>query len=282
MNLRHLHLTTILGLILLCAISVNAQSWNIVPITVAQGTFTALDTFGVALTGTYCNDPALGETGLPPNPPAGVFDARFVDHRDPACLDQGQRLHVQVCNTSEADTFQLAFQKGDGAYSFVFTWSAGLASAWTSLVLQDALTGTFVNVDMLTNTTTTITLTFVSAVNIIGVPLVCESSVERDNDLLPGQFSLNQNYPNPFNPSTTIKFAMEKSAFADVAVYDILGRKIATLASEELTPGFYTTTWNGTDDRGVPAASGVYYVRMTATNGRDISFSDVRKLLLMK
>ena len=91
-----------------------------------------------------------------------------------------------------------------------------------------------------------------------------------------------QNYPNPFNPSTTIKFSIATTAFADVAVFDVLGRRIATLSSEELKPGYYTTTWNGLDNNGASVSSGVYYVRMAATGEQNVNFSAVQKLLLMK
>ena len=284
MNLRNLQLTAILFLLIFSSVMYGQ---NIVPITVTQVANTATDTFGVCNEATYCTDAALGESELPPKPPTGVFDIRFVDHRDPTCLGQGQRLHLQACSTTEADTFQLSFQKGDGAYSFVVSWPAGLSSSWSSLIITDALGLGFVNVDMLTNTSTpAITQSFITALNIIGTPSACVNcltSVDREvNNVLPTRFALNQNYPNPFNPSTTIKFSIEKTAFADIAVFDVLGRRIATLAAEELNPGFYTTTWNGTDHNGVAVSSGVYYVRMVATGGQNVNFSAVQKLLLMK
>ena len=275
MNLRRFQLLAVV----LCVFAFSGIMFgqHIVPITVTQVANVGLDTLGYDSTATYCLDLGLGESELPPKPPAGVFDARFVDHRDPPCMGQGQRLHLQG---AALDTFQLSFQKGDGAYSFVISWPAGLDSDWDALNLYDGLTGTFISVNMLTSTQVTVTLTFVSSVNIIGAPKI--SAVAPDNDLIPGTFALNQNYPNPFNPSTTIKFSVAKSSFADVAVFDVLGRRIATLASEEMKPGFYTTTWNGADDNGVAVSSGVYYVRMVATGGQNVNFSAVQKLLLMK
>ncbi len=278
MNLRRLQLLAVV----LCVFAFSGimSGQLIVPLTITQVANTAADTFGVANGATYCLDPLLGESELPPKPPTGVFDVRFVDHRDTLCMGQGQRLHLQLPDSTVLDTFQLAFQKGDGAYNFNVSWPAGLSANWKTLIITDALGLNLINVDMLTATSVTVTQSFISALNIIGTPIL--TAIAPDNDLVPSSFSLKQNYPNPFNPSTTIKFSVATSAFADVAVYDVLGRRIATLASEDMRPGFYTTTWNGADNNGVAVSSGVYYVRMTATGGQNVNFSAVQKLLLMK
>jgi hypothetical protein len=287
MNLRRLQLTVLLVALFVFAIPAISQTGeNLIFISVTQVANTSNDNVcGVKTGGTYCTDAGLGETGLPPKPPAGVFDVRFVDHRPDPCLDQGQKLHLQEYEAKE-DTFQLAFQKGDGAYNFVISWTGSqLASQWSALRIEDGLGLGLINVNMLTDPDhqITVTQTFIGAVNIIGTPIVSPvSGVTPVNSLIPDAFALNQNYPNPFNPSTTIKFAVEKASSVDVAVFDILGKRIATLASEELNPGFYTTTWNGMDDNGIAVSSGVYYVRMTATDGKNINFSDVNKLVLMK
>jgi hypothetical protein len=55
-------------------------------------------------------------------------------------------------------------------------------------------------------------------------------------------------------------------------VYDILGRDVATLVNEKMSPGVYTVTWNATR-----LSSGIYFVRLQAGN-----FSAVRKVVLMK
>ena len=257
-------------------------NWRI-PITVTHVANIGLDTLGYDSAATYCTDPLLGETELPPKPPLGVFDTRFVDSRDGAsCLGQGQRLHLQAKEFG-LDTFQLTFQKGDpvGTNTWSVSWPAGLSDSWKSLRLTDAIGIGAYDVDMLTTTSVTITQAFITAVNIVGEPDGV-TAVAPENDLIPGTFRLQQNYPNPFNPSTTIKFAVAKASFADVAVFDVLGRRIATLASEDLKPGYYTTTWNGSDDNGVAVSSGVYYVRMVASGDQNVNFSAVQKLLLMK
>ncbi len=240
-----IHRLRVLAVILcVCAFSdaLHSQIFSSVPITITQGVNTGRDTFGLAHSATYCLDSLLGEMELPPKPPTGVFDARFVDHRDTPCLGQGLRLDIQYfCIT---DTFQLAFQKGDGPYTFKISWPAGLNNgSWWRLDLTDAFGLGLVNVNMLTDSSVTITQSFISSVNIIG-GIICEG-VKPGDDLPPSSFSLLQNYPNPFNPSTTIEFTVAKLAFIDVSVYDLLGRRTATLASGELQPGLYTRSWNG-------------------------------------
>ena len=76
---------------------------------------------------------------------------------------------------------------------------------------------------------------------------------------IPETFSLSQNYPNPFNPSTSIRYALPFSANVELAVYDMLGRKIATLVDEEQTAGWKESVWN---TNGV--SSGIYFYRLHA------------------
>lgn len=76
---------------------------------------------------------------------------------------------------------------------------------------------------------------------------------------------LAQNYPNPFNPMTRIEFSLEKPGKVDIAVYDIAGRLVTNLLSEDRAAGDQFVTWNGLTRSGAPAASGQYrYVMKTA------------------
>jgi hypothetical protein len=79
-----------------------------------------------------------------------------------------------------------------------------------------------------------------------------------DNVNLPISTTLEQNYPNPFNASTNIKFNLVKQSEINLTVYDLLGRKVATLASGILPAGQKTINWNGIDANGQQVASGMY------------------------
>jgi cyanophycinase len=85
----------------------------------------------------------------------------------------------------------------------------------------------------------------------------------------PRAFQLYQNFPNPFsskarsrlagNPATTIRFSLSKRAFVKLAVYDVLGREINSLAEGEFNPGEHTVRFNANK-----LPSGVYFYRLQA------------------
>jgi hypothetical protein len=293
MNLKILRLTLVVAVALLTLAASNSFAQNnyaIVPITARDnGTGVAVDTLGVHLNATYCFDGTLSPGGfteeeLPPKPPTGVFDFRFTEHRSgSSCMGVGSRVHIQ--EPAKLDTFKIEFQASDGGYPFKFSWgsfASWIASDWESLVMVDGFGGILVNVNMKVDTSVTVSNTLINALFIIGKSNAAGTlDVDREGDLVPQRFELQQNYPNPFNPSTTVKFAIEKTAFADVAVYNVIGQKVKTLAAEVLNPGYYTAMWNGTDENGQAVTSGVYFVRMVAT-GDGAEFSDLRKLLLVK
>jgi hypothetical protein len=81
---------------------------------------------------------------------------------------------------------------------------------------------------------------------------------------VPLSYGLSQNYPNPFNPSTGITYAVPKKARVRIEVYSLTGKRIRTLVDEDRVPGEYAAAWDGLDDAGRKAVSGVYFCRMTA------------------
>jgi len=81
---------------------------------------------------------------------------------------------------------------------------------------------------------------------------------------LPVEFTVSQAYPNPFNPSTVIGYSLPHESRVELAVYDMLGRRIAVLAEGIIGAGSHTAVWNGTDSDGRTVSSGVYFYRLTA------------------
>ncbi|MCB1184629.1 T9SS type A sorting domain-containing protein [bacterium] len=75
---------------------------------------------------------------------------------------------------------------------------------------------------------------------------------------------LDQNYPNPFNPSTTIRFDLPRGGDVKLAVYDARGRLVRRLVDGRLGAGPQAVLWDGTDEGGRDAASGVYLYRLEA------------------
>ena len=106
------------------------------------------------------------------------------------------------------------------------------------------------------------------------------TEVKEITALQPKVFSLQQNYPNPFNPSTRISFDLPSKSFVSLKIFDLIGREVATLVSEELSAGSYAKQWNATR-----LPSGVYFYRLQArqtSGGQTGSFIDTKKLILLK
>ena len=97
------------------------------------------------------------------------------------------------------------------------------------------------------------------------------TAVELTNDL-PTDYQLYQNYPNPFNPTTIINYSIPAVEFAQLKIYDVLGKEITTLVNEQKSPGNYQVEFNA---NGLP--SGIYFYQLHAG-----SFISTKKMLLMK
>lgn len=80
--------------------------------------------------------------------------------------------------------------------------------------------------------------------------------------------TLRQNYPNPFNPLTKIEFALERPGNVDISVFDIAGRRIASLHHGELGAGDHHVTWNGKTDNGLPVSAGQYRYVLRTSSGQ--------------
>jgi hypothetical protein len=89
---------------------------------------------------------------------------------------------------------------------------------------------------------------------------------------MPSTYLLQQNYPNPFNPSTTISFSIPTSEFVTLKVYDILGREVTTLVSENLNAGYHSLKFDAGN-----FSSGVYFYKLQAGK-----YSETKKMLLSK
>jgi ligand-binding sensor domain-containing protein len=88
----------------------------------------------------------------------------------------------------------------------------------------------------------------------------------REKGESPAPFAITGNFPNPFNPSTTISFSLSAPGKVTLSVYDITGRKVRELISDRVYRpyGTYRIVWDGKDDKGMPASSGVYITHLRA------------------
>ncbi|MDE3056603.1 MAG: T9SS type A sorting domain-containing protein [Bacteroidota bacterium] len=97
-------------------------------------------------------------------------------------------------------------------------------------------------------------------------------SAVRTHREAPSGFALEQNYPNPFNPTTAIRFRTSEISHVTLAVYNLLGDKVATLVNEEKSPGTYQVQFDGSR-----LSSGVYFYTLRSGN-----YTATKRLLLMK
>ncbi len=118
---------------------------------------------------------------------------------------------------------------------------------------------------------------YLAVYNPDGINGLTDINFSKDN--LPKDFYLSQNYPNPFNPTTTIQYSLPNvgqlaklSYTVTLKVYEVLGRKVATLANKKQSPGNYEVTFNASS-----LPSGIYFYKLTAGN-----FTNVKKMILMK
>ena len=94
---------------------------------------------------------------------------------------------------------------------------------------------------------------------------------------IPKDFTLHQNYPNPFNPVTTINYDLPQQTYVNLMIYDILGREVVKLVSEEMPVGYKTIIWNSRNNYGDPVSAGIYFYHIQTKD-----FVKTRKMVLLK
>ncbi len=85
-------------------------------------------------------------------------------------------------------------------------------------------------------------------------------------------YFMKQNYPNPFNPTTTIEFGIPKQEFVSLKVYDMLGREVSTLVSQNLNQGVYKYTFQTSG-----LSSGMYFYVLNSG-----TFKQTKQMVLIK
>ncbi|MFH1893188.1 MAG: T9SS type A sorting domain-containing protein [Candidatus Zixiibacteriota bacterium] len=94
--------------------------------------------------------------------------------------------------------------------------------------------------------------------------------------VLPTQFTVTQNFPNPFNPVTEILLSLPHASDWSVTIYNIAGQKVRSYKGSSAA-GEVSVIWDGFDETGGDAASGIYFYRVSAGD-----FSVTKKMVLMK
>jgi hypothetical protein len=90
-----------------------------------------------------------------------------------------------------------------------------------------------------------------------------------EKSLAPDITGLGRPYPNPSSSSVSIPFVTGTSnGDVQIAVYDLMGKRIRVVARDYFEPGFHTVYWDGSDEQGNRVSQGIYIYRLE-TAGRD-------------
>ncbi|MGB6123268.1 MAG: T9SS type A sorting domain-containing protein, partial [Bacteroidota bacterium] len=107
------------------------------------------------------------------------------------------------------------------------------------------------------------------------------TEVHVENGVTPQVFSLSQNYPNPFNPTTRIRFSIPDAGArlaVTLEIFDMLGRRVATLFRGTLEPGTHEEQFDASD-----LPSGVYFYRLSAQSPAGLEvFRRTERMVLLK
>ncbi len=167
---------------------------------------------------------------LPPLPPRGVMDIRFMNNKNRANLN-------------------------DGPANFRFS------SVKFPLKIQ--ITGKALRLKGLNNQPEKI-ITLADG-DYISISETEAAGLQIESVSLPTEFALQQNYPNPFNPETNISFSLPAESDVSLVIYDILGSRVKTLINKKLIAGNYSVKFNAGD-----LSSGIYFYHLSASDYSDI------------
>ncbi|MCC6962137.1 MAG: T9SS type A sorting domain-containing protein [candidate division Zixibacteria bacterium] len=106
----------------------------------------------------------------------------------------------------------------------------------------------------------------------VGVDDGSDNASER-----PAALRLTPPHPNPFNSAVSWQVDISEAEWVSVTIHDILGREVRELAATAFSAGSHSFEWDGTDNAGEQAATGVYFLRVT-----NATVSKTMKLLLLR
>jgi photosystem II stability/assembly factor-like uncharacterized protein len=243
------------------------ESGNVVAAESALHSITVTDKLGRTQTLYFGADPdrlvPVALYDMPPVPPAGAFDARFESS------EGGTMAKTHAGVTTDPVQYAIAIQSD--AYPLTITWKVNGGSA--SYELADGQDGKVFRAKEMTGDGS-ITISNAS-VNKLLVKLVGDGQ-------LPKEYALSQNYPNPFNPSTSVKYALPVDSRVTMEIYNVIGQRVNSLMGGDQPAGYHSIEWNGLGSHGQQLASGVYFLQMTAKGVNGATFTQLRKMMLMK
>ena len=109
----------------------------------------------------------------------------------------------------------------------------------------------------------------------VGVPL--ETGIP---DVDTSRVTLGSPHPNPFEQNTTLSYSIATQAHVSARVVDVAGRVVRTLIDRTVDPGEHVLSWDGRNDSGARAASGVYFVLLESLDGSKTEEAKQKLILL--
>lgn len=103
------------------------------------------------------------------------------------------------------------------------------------------------------------------------------SRPEEGRAVLPRTSSITSAYPNPFNGEVRVVFTVRRSGPVELAVFNLLGQRVATLVRGVKGAGEHETVWEGRSTTGHPVPSGTYLLRLSSGD-----VSQQRKITLVR
>lgn len=228
-------------------------------------------TFGLDSNATDGLDTALGENELPPLPPTGIFEARFIgDDVDNPALGLGTYTDYRQggANFSGTSAHEIIYQAGNGGTQITLNWAF---PEGVTAQLEDLLGGVVVKQAMSGSGSYTVTNLAINKLKMT-VSFDNVTSVAGFDNPLPGSFRLLHNYPNPFNPATTISYSLPKDSHVKLTIFDILGREVAVLVDDVKSAGNHNLRFDASH-----LPSGLYFYRVAAG-----AFRETHRMLLLK
>ncbi len=179
------------------------------------------------------NNPHLCMQGLVSTASYGTITGHITNNmsseQTPIVIKAGNNYHYAMTNSD------FSMDANDG-YLDIFAFNSMYISTEQQILVENATT--------------------TNPVNIVLQVSGSEEDVQRANPLTAS------NTPNPFNPETIINFSLPEKGNIEVAVYNVKGQKIATLANEHYNAGEHNLTWHGKDSTGKAVGSGIYFYRI--------------------
>jgi len=184
--------------------------------------------------GVEVDETAKLQYSLPPRPPEGAFDVRFIGNTR-IC---GEECEIEIADSGTESV--LNFDVNDSyEWELINESDKGVSCSGTQIIELHSGMNRF-------------------------------TLKKTDSPLFPEVPTLYPAYPNPFNPVTKITYSLSEKSYINLSIYDMTGRLVKNLVSGSVEPGIHHFRWDGTNTGGGKVSSGIYLCKIN--DGSTASF----------